>query len=594
MYNNIKKLIVLDSEICRQSNENKDVQFNHMFDIETDICTPFNDGMHNNEMIELYNKTKSDIYGNELNDVFENQSFDNHVFSQDVQLIPELDKMLTKLENDIKEIENNKKTNKMKMDYYSYIKKILDDKQTKTWTGENIQNSKIRMEEIKSKYADENKKLEDEFLGNKQIINNKMKELLILKKNKSQIKVINDTIIDLRKNFTQLESITRHKKKQNKEQMIEELAKHNTKTNFIYVSSIILFPNEQLPIDEKKLFNKIKEMFKSLMKKDAYDRMVDLDSLSISNIRNINPDILINTLSTLQQTEMTIKNKLTEILTTLYKLKILHFNCRVRNIEGKFINQSLDSLKTDMSNIIKKNIINETLFYDKDVFPYCRDILTDFNSFDVFYKLQEQGIGNGVIIKAIQELLTQNNDEKFVDLDRFNKLKFIILSVINLTGDEHTNNPPNPPYINLYELIYYTMIYNDNDKEKKIKDSLKKVLEKTITYDFYNSNKTIIDTLQNINALPNYENVAKDIITLIKRNNASTLIGGLEIADSIQSLTYNMLPCSDVPEFKHKLDKFTNPSFKLNHMDYTTLNYQKKYNKYKHKYIQLKNKLKSQ
>ena len=81
---------------------------------------------------------------------------------------------------------------------------------------------------------------------------------------------------------------------------------------------------------------------------------------------------------------------------------------------------------------------------------------------------------------------------------------------------------------------------------------------------------------------------------MIKRNNASTLIGGLEIADSIQSLTYNMLPCSDVPEFKHKLDKFTNPSFKLNHMDYTTLNYQKKYNKYKHKYIQLKNKLKSQ
>ena len=37
------------------------------------------------------------------------------------------------------------------------------------------------MEKIKSKYAIENKKLEDEFLGNKQIINDKMKELLIAK-----------------------------------------------------------------------------------------------------------------------------------------------------------------------------------------------------------------------------------------------------------------------------------------------------------------------------------------------------------------------------------------------------------------------------
>jgi hypothetical protein len=305
------------------------------------------------------------------------------------------------------------------------------------------------------------------------------------------------------------------------------------------------------------------------------------ESLALANITGINDNELKKALSKLNTDIIIIKDKLTKILTVLYKLKILHFNCKVRNVEGKFINQSLDLLKTDMTNIIKKTLSNETLFYDKNTFPYCRDILTDVNTFDVFYKLKQNGVVNGHIISTIQSELK----------DEFENLKFVILSVINLSANDYTNNPPNPPYINLYELIYYTMIYNKDDKHAKIKDSLTKVLNKVKTYNFYKTNQTINSI--NIDSA-SIQNIAETVITLIKRNNASTLIGGLEIADSIQSLTYNMLPCSDVPEFKHKLDKFTNPSFKLNHMDYTTLNYQKKYNKYKHKYIQLKNKLKSQ
>ena len=211
------------------------------------------------------------------------------------------------------------------------------------------------------------------------------------------------------------------------------------------------------------------------------------------------------------------------------------------------------------------------------------NISTDINTFDLFYNLKDVGFTS-------QIMKTISNTYK-VDL---NKLNIIILSVINLSSNGYTNNPPNPPYINLYELIYYAQINKkEGEKDKKLYNSLKNVLTKTRTYNFYKTNTIINKMYEGFDAIGDYSHSANTIIELIKRNNAASLIGNLELADTMVKLTHQ-IPCTDVPAFTNKLKlKFLEPEFEIRDDKSTDLEYKRKYFKYKNKYLKLKNKKKN-
>ena len=68
------------------------------------------------------------------------------------------------------------------------------------------------------------------------------------------------------------------------------------------------------------------------------------------------------------------------------------FNCELRKEEGFMINKSLADMRNGIKQFIKQSIYsgeNENkflpIFYEKEIFPYCRNINIMDNYFDYFY-----------------------------------------------------------------------------------------------------------------------------------------------------------------------------------------------------------------
>jgi len=132
-------------------------------------------------------------------------------------------------------------------------------------------------------------------------------------------------------------------------------------------------------------------------------------------------------------------------------------------------------------------------------------------------------------------------------------INFVIFTVINLTDNGKVNNPPNPPYINVNNLIYYSQI-DINDEE--LKKALKDILLKTKKYNFYNNNDNLKKVFSSIGGFENFENfidqsnynnlieITKELLLIIQSNNPSTLIGSLESTDILQNTIYNKVTCS--------------------------------------------------
>ena len=283
--------------------------------------------------------------------------------------------------------------------------------------------------------------------------------------------------------------------------------------------------------------------------------------------------------------------------------KIKH-NCNIRKIEGFMINKTLFDLQDDIKMLMKSVLSKNNylpLFYDKNIFPYCRNTFIDNNSYDTFYNNPNSNSLSGVLLNIIKNTYNVN----------FNKINFIIFTVVNFTNNGYVNNPPTPPYININHLKYLVNVkYNNrllyNDPAPIIKEIISEInnLKNTIAkYSFYKNNNMINKFLNfNISSLKNNDIIliSKNLINNINNNNRSTLIGSLETTDMLSSFVYDIVSCSYNVNLDYIFNKYKNFNLSqtINNNDISTFNnslqdggspyYFNKYLKYLYKYYNLK------
>ena len=255
-----------------------------------------------------------------------------------------------------------------------------------------------------------------------------------------------------------------------------------------------------------------------------------------------------------------------DILCEIHRFNKLTYNCGLRVNEGYMINRSLYDLRTDIKELIMNSIKipgeNPSekilpLIYDKDVFTYCRNAYIE----DEYYFNKETAT------KSLSGQITQILSETYhVDLT---KLNFAVFTVINLNNDGKTDNPPNPPYVNLSNLIYNLSFTNGgmqiDTNNQILLNELNKLKNKTKTFNFYRNNnnmKQIWDEIALLGDDPSelekdqVTNVVLKFIKCVESNNPSSLIGSVESTDLIQNITFNKVVCSYNPNIEEKFDYY--------------------------------------
>ena len=242
------------------------------------------------------------------------------------------------------------------------------------------------------------------------------------------------------------------------------------------------------------------------------------------------------------------------------RYKKLEFNCKLRRNEGYMINKSLADMRKDIKSLIMQSLALDNtqylpIVYDKQIFPYCRNISMEEDIFDSFYENNKTSSLSGIILNTIKN--TYNID--------VTKLNFVIFTVINLTNNLLVNNPPNPPYININKLYYHLEVKYDPDINKpNLTNEIENVFLKSGQYSFYNNNSQLQKLKTDFSATLDYDakvKLGKDILALIRSNNASTLIGSLESTDILQNITFDKVVCSYNDSLKKLLTKFKDFDF---------------------------------
>jgi hypothetical protein len=246
-----------------------------------------------------------------------------------------------------------------------------------------------------------------------------------------------------------------------------------------------------------------------------------------------------------------LKKEYFNIMCDVIRLDKLSYNCTLRRNEGYMINQSLAELRRDIQVLIKQSLETEEsgtvynpIFYEKYIFPYCRNVNLNDNYFDFFLKSEpKDNRGNPLELGILAKIMSNPTDHSVIkgfgiDLKKINFGVFTVINLTNKLAAPYVNNPPNPPYINLNDIVMSMMNNNIG-----IKDSCSKLKEKLNKYTFY---KSIINAkpLSNLNKDSPDNDELLEVINLIKSNNAATLIGSLEGTEVLQNTAYTKLVCS--------------------------------------------------
>ena len=289
--------------------------------------------------------------------------------------------------------------------------------------------------------------------------------------------------------------------------------------------------------------------------------------VTFSNYENFNATNTIETYKIFLGCEKSISSNITETLKDNYnskkkeylsticqlgRLLKIYYNGMLRVNEGVMINKSLKELKDDVKLLVLKSFINpETntlpFIFDKEVFPYCRNLYSDENIYEKFYNTPDKdNTKSGQIIKVIKDF--------GVDVS---KLNFAVFTVINLSDyfrekNKVTNNPPNPPYININNLIYLTNVQKIFPNGDKLKSEINDTINKLNNYDFYKNQDSftkfkekyeISKSEASSNTIIDFTN---SLINLIQPNNSATLIGTVADSVSIQTITLaDQIPCAE-------------------------------------------------
>ena len=347
-----------------------------------------------------------------------------------------------------------------------------------------------------------------------------------------------------------------------------------------YLKAVVLGYKEY-----SKLISSTFEVFKNIFTKDAFKN----DILEIKDKIN-------KKFGTLEE----MKKKYGETGECLEerKKKIID-DCGKRVIEGYMINKSLSELSSGISRIVSENAyFGSPIYFERQIAPSCRNNFLDYYNFDKYDKLSKSESNNieedikkyGIILCIIKYYFGIKLDQLFIytllvynttffdapkeykiPAKRFNDPQNFYN---NYNGDKvsypepllginigEKNNPPNPPYVNTNILKYYTYINNNNQDTllliaRNFKDYLK-------NYDFYkpfyeSKDGTdgdlpidkYLETPTESSGLSRIIDILKKWINFIESNNAGTLLGTFETADSMQSITFKDIKCSKISNTK--------------------------------------------
>ena len=287
-----------------------------------------------------------------------------------------------------------------------------------------------------------------------------------------------------------------------------------------------------------------------------------LDQKYFGPYKNKNMALLDKLLADITKADSSKGTLIKEWICEYERVRKLVYNCKLRRNEGYMINASLKGMRDDIQTLIKKSLsLNKEnkdflpLFYEKEVYPYCRNININDEYFEQFYGFDSTSNLSGILLK----IMSDKTDPRGFGLD-MSSINFVIFTVINLTDDGKVNNGPNPPFININELIYNRNIeYN----QAKLKTNIINTLAETKQYQFYINNTTMKELYTREQYLSGYDdndtkNYAKDLIKLIDANNPSTLIGSLASTDILLNTVYNKLVCSTNDKLDNILTKYKN------------------------------------
>jgi hypothetical protein len=233
------------------------------------------------------------------------------------------------------------------------------------------------------------------------------------------------------------------------------------------------------------------------------------------------------------------------------------------------INQTLTQLKSDMKKIILKSVASKNngilpVALDRDVYTYCRNAYLESEYFDDLYTEIKNESFTGQIVKIME------SKEHFnTPLDK--DMNFCIFTVINVTDNNVLDNRPNPPYINISNLIYNLDIKNGGMRDKTdyvllgkyffeimsrlekykfyidmIADTSKSFVGETILSDLHQKYLSMKKNTDKPTTFSQEEIVflVKTLIDIISVNNEATLVGSLQSTEEIANIVFNKVVCS--------------------------------------------------
>ena len=240
------------------------------------------------------------------------------------------------------------------------------------------------------------------------------------------------------------------------------------------------------------------------------------------------------------------KKKLKKIERDFKKINLIKKECEKRTKEGNLINKSINEMINDIRFLMESHIyVNDNLpifyeapiFYDKKFGQCFEQIIENDELYLPFYNKKENTTISGKIMTTVQ------NDCDILNMD---KMKFVVLGVINTTDNvnttENVNNPPNPPYININELKYNLYKHREDINHGDLNGAYNNVKEKLKKYTFYYDKNN--DKYKNIRDIDsNARNHKKNAMEQIDTINKTTLIGTLEYIDKLTHYVFNKMPC---------------------------------------------------
>jgi hypothetical protein len=270
---------------------------------------------------------------------------------------------------------------------------------------------------------------------------------------------------------------------------------------------------------------------------------------------------------------------------------IVNNDCPIRIKEGMFINKSLRDMRDDIKSILISNFNNDTLYFDKSIFPYCINTTIKQSKLERFYTGSSNGSAKieGDIMNVVKEKVGELG---------LKKLNIVIFTIIKTDTRNKYNNPPNIPYINTNDLYYHTYINTDPVALNKAIESIKTKARATPFYQ--KKDNLIVDDIPTQQTLDKLKPIAINLLEKINNNNDATLIGSLISTEKLNNLIFDKMICSYNSDFDHILNQFNpkyfpviaTPAFNplnnktnLEELDEYNKSIARKYMKYKSKYM---------